>query len=229
MERTTKKPRSVDELVNLRVWNQGVNQETIPGNPGTPGNLLVHIVSKRSRVGPQKYEQAGWAVVDVTSTSPDDEFKQLSPYYPVGNLVLPPSTLTFKSVEGAWQGLKVFENEGVDLAKFTQDTMRNMKRNSSKMRGSILGHRFWEKDQNDHHQVKEIIITYVDARKKIYVPLYNQVLARKAGTLSRIRDLAQACGGCVALLDYDTNGDIENAATPLSHASLVAKKLLAVV
>ena len=44
------------------------------------------------------------------------------------------------SVEGIWQGLKVFQNMDVDVSKFQISNMRNLKRTTKKY-GKIIGHR----------------------------------------------------------------------------------------
>lgn len=44
-------------------------------------------------------------------------------------------------MEGLWQGLKVFEREDIDPAKWAVTSMSGIKR-SGKSRGAVLGHRF---------------------------------------------------------------------------------------
>jgi hypothetical protein len=44
-------------------------------------------------------------------------------------------------VEAIWQGLKVFEKEGIDLAMFRNDTMKNIKRIVRRF-GKPLGHQY---------------------------------------------------------------------------------------
>lgn len=65
-------------------------------------------------------ENPGAYILDVTSSSEQHEGKILSPFYPHGKIPIPGESKTVKAtcVEAIWQGLKVFENEGIDLAMF---------------------------------------------------------------------------------------------------------------
>lgn len=169
----------------------------------------IRIISKRATKQIKLLEEAGFTVIDVTSKS--DTHPQFSPFYSYeSGIPIPGSSLTSRSVEGIWQGLKVFENAGVDHSKFTVANMKNLKRTVRK-NGKVLGHLFGEK-----------LIDYVTARKVIYIPSYNYVLdnflqedIKALGKISKL-----------VLLDYDTNEDVENTAKPLSHASLIKKYLL---
>ena len=69
--------------------------------------------------------------------------------------------------QGVWQGLKVFESEDFDTGKFDVANMPGIKR-SARSRGRVLGHRFGvESDE---------LLTYLDARHRIYLPTYRWVL-----------------------------------------------------
>lgn len=51
----------------------------------------------------------------------------LSPFYPHGNIPVPFSENTFAySVEGIWQGLKVFESADIDTSKFEVQNMKGI-------------------------------------------------------------------------------------------------------
>lgn len=155
-------------------------------------------------------------MVDVTSKSTDPGFVKFSPFFPLGGLDVPglPGA-TSESVEGAWQGLKVFENEQEDTSKFAVRSMRNLKRTSrGNKRGAVVGHRFGGG-----------VVGYLQARALIYKPLYDQALAKLGPELQLLRELARSHGGRLALLDYETNADINDPGRPLSHASLVAAHL----
>lgn len=62
------------------------------------------------------------------------EFRQLSPFHPHGDIKVPGTNLHSASVEGVWQGLKMFPNktspEGVAFDRFenTSGKAENMKR-----------------------------------------------------------------------------------------------------
>ena len=83
---------------------------------------------------------AGSTVLDVTSRGAQP-WVQFSPFYPHRGIPVPMSAgYTTYSVEGAWQGLKVFETHGVDLSKLRVTGMKDLKRTVRKY-GRVLGHR----------------------------------------------------------------------------------------
>lgn len=177
----------------------------------------IVIVSKRQKKSRDALEKEGYIIVDVTSTSDIDTFRKFSPFYPHGGIPVPGmKDATAASVEGVWQGLKVFEKEGIDMKKFTITNMRNIKRAVGAKRGRVMGHMYGED-----------IIGYVDARKSIYVPAYNYVLRNHLKNELALLTGMISEGKKLALIDFDTNEDLENTAKPLAHASLVKKALLA--
>jgi hypothetical protein len=150
-------------------------------------------------------------IIDITSKAAEP-FVKLSPFYPIGDIPVPLSAGHFaQSVEGIWQGLKVFESEGIDLSKMEVTTMKGLKRTVRKF-GNVKGHQAGIGSQD--------LLPYIDARKQIYLPAYRWVLDHKVNdVLQLIKD--EAAQHPVILLDYEINGDIDNAAKPLSHAYLV--------
>ena len=154
-------------------------------------------------------------IFDVTSKG---EYKTFSPFYPHGRIPIPFSgSVTSQSVEGIWQGLKIFEHEGIDYSCFNNRTMKGLKR-TVRTHGRCLGH---QKGLGSRQ-----LLGYIDARKQIYVPSYNWMLENKCQKeLEYFQQLLEA-GKTIVFLDYDTNEDIENPAKPLSHASLIKKYLL---
>ena len=121
-------------------------------------------------------------------------------------------SVTSQSVEGIWQGLKVFEHEGIDLNCFDNKTMKNLKR-TVRTHGRCLGH---QKGLGS-----KTLLGYIEARKLIYVPSYMWMLEHKCqGEIKQFMELIQK-GKTIVLLDYDTNEDVENPSKPLSHASLI--------
>jgi hypothetical protein len=118
---------------------------------------------------------------------------------------------TTVSVEGGWQGLKVFESAGVDLSKLRVTNMQGLKRTGRKY-GRVLGHRAGVSSPRP--------LGYLEARQKLYLPMYRWVLDnRVAGLVQEIRQMLS--DGDVVLLDYETNGDVSDLSSPLSHAELV--------
>lgn len=150
-------------------------------------------------------------IIDVTSKGQEPWIK-FSPFYPHGQIPVPNSPGYYsETVEGIWQGLKVFEKASVDLSKMQIKNMKGIKR-SSRKNGKCLGHRLGIKGEK--------LLSYLEARYQIYLPTYWWILE------NRLQDLVQslekmAKKQTVILLDYQTNGDINNLKKPLSHAQLI--------
>ena len=172
---------------------------------------MIIIESKRKKAETilRKYPDA--ILADVTSQAKDGLVK-LSPFYPHGGIPVPFSPgYTATCVEAIWQGLKVFEHQGIDISLFQNDTMRGLKRTVRKY-GKPLGH---QKGVNGTE-----LLGYIEARKQIYIPTYRWVLENKVGyIIDRLREASKS--KTIVLLDYDTNADVDDPRKPLSHASLV--------
>ena len=122
--------------------------------------------------------------------------------------------VTAMSVEGVWQGLKVFEKADVDPVTLQIATMKGIKR-TVRTFGKVLGHRAGLAGAR--------LLPYAEARREIYVPTYSWVLEHKlAAEIAALRKLGEG-GKTVLLLDYETNCDVTDLSRPLSHASLVAR------
>ncbi|MGK0289309.1 MAG: hypothetical protein ACI86H_000745 [bacterium] len=123
--------------------------------------------------------------------------------------------MIFITVEGIWQGLKVFESHKIDISKFEVTAMRGLKRTVRRF-GKVLGH---QAGVNSAH-----LLTYEIARKEIYLPTYQWVLENRVSDLLEKLDKIQQQEQ-VILLDYETNCDLENLSKPLSHAGLIKRYL----
>lgn len=168
--------------------------------------------SRRRKLATIEKLHPGAIVYDVTSKG-EEPCVRFSPFYPHGDIPVPNSPgCTAQSVEGVWQGLKVFESEDIDTTKFAVANMKGIKR-SVRGRGRVLGHRFGvESDE---------LLTYLDARYRIYLPTYRWVLDNcLTAELEQLR--AEMARNDIVLLDYETNADVTDLSKPLSHASLVA-------
>jgi hypothetical protein len=138
---------------------------------------------------------------------------RLSPFYPHGNIPVPglPGSVS-QSAEGIWQALKVFERADIDLGKLEIRSMKNPKR-SARAHGHVLGHRLGPGGT--------MLLSYAEARWKIYLPAYRWVLEHKVADL--VDELRQrAVYEDIALLDYNVNGNVADLSRPLSHAALIA-------
>ena len=174
------------------------------------GNIFV--INKRCKEENilKKYPDA--IILDITSKSAYAQ--KLSPFYPHGNIPIPFSNgVTAMSVEGIWQGLKVFEHEDICMDSFANDTMKNLKRTVRRL-GYPKGHR------KGIHGTE--LLDYLSARILIYLPSYEWVLENVPDVrniVDKIKKKSEETD--IVLLDYNTNLDFRNLSTPLSHAGLV--------
>lgn len=175
------------------------------------------LVSKRSKKAAEGARDAGYIIIDVTSTSYDATFRKFSPAYPHGSIPVPGASLPLaaESVEGIWQGLKVFEREGADLKRLASKSAKCAKRAAGERRGRVLGHAYGS-----------ALLGYADARRQIYLPAYQHVLAHSLDKeVALLRGLLDE-GQKLCFLDYETNADVADTSRPLSHASLLIGHLL---
>lgn len=187
------------------------------------GDRGMIIVSKKAAKKQASYMDLGYVPIDLTSNSPDPDMRRFSPFYshlheggfPLDDFFELSLTSPAASVEGVWQGLKMFENEGIDLSKFWVTDMKNMKRSARAAgRGPVLGH--WFRDG---------LIGYREAREKIYLPLYRRKLLFLE---DEVRALVARVdkGDKLMFLDYTTNSDIDDTSKPLSHASVLRDHII---
>jgi hypothetical protein len=169
------------------------------------------IKSRRTMMASLQKHFPGAEVIDVTSKGPEP-WLRFSPFFAHGNIPVPFSLGKFgASVEGIWQGLKVFEKEGVDLQKMAITNMQGIKRGGAS-RGRVRGHQ--------KGLFSEELLSYKEARYQIYLPTYRWVLENLLqDELSQLRALGESKQ--VILLDYETNDNIDDLSKPLSHASLI--------
>ena len=172
---------------------------------------MIVIESKRKSLESLKAKYPDAMIIDVTSKA-QDEFVKFSPFYPHGGIPVPfTDGMVAASVEGIWQGLKVFEDADVDTSSFSKRDMNNLKRTVRKY-GPCLGHL-----KGVHG---EGLLGYIEARKQIYLPCYKWVLENKLQKLvAAVRIISK--NKPVVLLDYNTNPDVNNPKSALSHASLI--------
>ncbi|HEY3232165.1 MAG TPA: hypothetical protein VGJ87_23235 [Roseiflexaceae bacterium] len=173
------------------------------------------IASHRATVASLRRHYGDTPIIDVTSHGPKP-WVHFSPFYPHGDIPVPLSPgYVAASVEGIWQGLKVFECADVDLTKLTNTTMHGLKR-SVRSLGAVRGHRAGVDGTE--------LLDYAQARWRIYLPAYRYVLDhRLQNELDELRQLGAT--QTVVLLDYETNTDLDDLSRPLSHAGLVVRYL----
>jgi len=173
---------------------------------------MIEVQNPRKKLENIKKDFPNAVIIDVTSKGKTPMVK-FSPFYPIGNIPIPFSPNKFsQSVEGIWQGLKVFENSEVDESKFKITSMKGLKRTVRKF-GIPKGHRNGNK-----------LLDYITARKLIYLPTYKWVLDNQLEEeINELKNIST--NNTLILLDYETNGDIENVKKPLSHAQLIKMRL----
>jgi hypothetical protein len=177
--------------------------------------MSLVIANRRSRPDNIRKKYSDPLILDVTSKGPEP-WVRFSPFFPHGGIPVPFSLgETGASVEGIWQALKVFESEDVDRSKLAVTNMEGLKRTLRRL-GNVKGHR---RGLNGTE-----LLAYRAARELIYLPCYRWVLEnRLSEPLAQLRKLTES--QTVVLLDYQTNGDIDDLRTPLSHAALVKRYL----
>lgn len=175
----------------------------------------IAIASRRSKLENLKLKYPGAAIIDVTSRG-GEPWCRLSPFHPHGGIPVPNSGgATAWCVEGVWQGLKVFESEGIDLATLENSTGAGLKRTVRRL-GPPRGHQYGYGPGGEAHR----LLGYIEARRLIYLPTYLWMLEHKAQKeIEELRQLASQKD--LVLLDYNTNADWSNPSKPLSHAALV--------
>ena len=177
--------------------------------------MPVYVASRRLKPETLAKRFGGDALcLDLTSRG-DAPWVRFSPFFPHGEIPVPFSPgVQSASVEGVWQGLKVFETADVDPAKFAVTSMKGLKRTARRF-GKVLGHRRGVEGAE--------LLPYREARAAIYLPTYRHVLERcLQAEVARLREL---CAGDVpvVLLDYETNCELDDLSKPLSHAGLVKR------
>ena len=181
---------------------------------------MIYIANKKTKEATilKKYPNA--LILDVSSKG-EQPWVKFSPFYPLGKIPVPPYNndnpqYFSQTVEGIWQGLKVFENEDIDLSKFEIKNMIGIKRTVRKF-GKPLGHRYGVEGKE--------LLDYSTARTEIYLWTYAWVLKNfLQNEILLLKEQAEKQD--LVLLDYNTNEDLEDYKKPLSHAGLVKRYLL---
>ncbi|GAA3242721.1 DUF6939 family protein [Nonomuraea helvata] len=173
--------------------------------------MPIQVAGRRRSAASLAKAHPGAEIIDVTSKA-GEPWVRMSPFFPHGGIPVPQTPGVYsQTVEGIWQALKVFETADVDPTKLDITNMTGLKRTVRK-HGLVRGHR--------DGLYGSRLLDYPTARRRIYLPAYRWVLENRVSSLvKRLRRLADR--GDVVLLDYTTNGDVDDPATPLSHAALV--------
>ena len=127
---------------------------------------MIVVESKKKSIESILLDYPDATILDVTDQA-DGGWVKLCPLYPHGDIPVPFSPgYTAETVEGIWQGLKVFEHEGVSLKVMHIMGMTGIKRTGKKL-GAYLGHqKGMESDE---------LLDEVEARKLIYDHVLNNI------------------------------------------------------
>ena len=176
----------------------------------TNSKKMIYIENKKRKLERIQQEYPNADILDLTSKSAYAQM--LSPFYPHMNIPVPNSPgVTASCVEAVWQGLKVFENEDIDTRLFNNTTMKNIKR-TQRVHGKTLGHRFGVDGKE--------LLDYFSARMRIYLPTYKYILENQAHNLV-MKIAERAKDHDIIFLDYNTNTEVRDISSPISHAGLV--------
>lgn len=173
---------------------------------------MIYIANKRRKEESIRKQYPNAIILDVTSKA--GWAQRLSPFYPHGGIPIPNSDgMTGMSVEGIWQGLKVFETQGVSYSHFRNASMKGLKRTVRTL-GKPFGHSYGTNSEE--------LLDYLNARIAIYLPTYKWVL----DNVPAVKDLVdririKSLTTDIVFLDYNTNEDYTNLKSPLSHAALL--------
>ena len=171
---------------------------------------MIYVANKKRKLESIQKDYPNADILDLTSKSAYAQ--KLSPYYPHLNIPVPNSPgVTSSCVEAVWQGLKVFEHEDIDVHLFSNTTMKNLKR-TIRVHGRMRGHRYGVNGNE--------LLDYFSARMKIYLPTYKYVLDNCVHSLV-MKIAERAKDHDIVFLDYNTNTDVRDTSSPLSHAGLV--------
>lgn len=185
------------------------------------GNVLVKLLAELKAISVESVGSSlstiltrcpGAFIIDVTLQAPPP-WCRFSPMYPHGDIPIPFSPgYTGQTVEGIWQGLKAFDKADMNQAKFSTTTGLNL---SSYQYGPESGYRAGVDS--------DVLLSRYQARIKILLPTYKWVLDNHLqAEVAVLREIIEQQRRPVVLLDRTTNIDIEDLATPLSPAGLVA-------
>lgn len=177
--------------------------------------MSIIIKNRRNAIANLRQKYGEVMIFDLTSRT-EEPWIRFSPFYPHGGIPVPFSPGYFSmTVEGIWQGLKVFDSADVDPSKLTITNMKGIKR-TQKSYGKVLGHR--------SGLTGDKLLSYAEARRAIYLPSYQWVLENKLQHLiTELKQLSTA--QTLILLDYETNCELDDLSRPLSHAGLVKRYL----
>jgi len=159
-------------------------------------------------------------IIDVSLLSAEP-WNKFHPAFPHQKIPLPTNNnnIFSMSVQGIWEALKVFENQGIDLSPMQNSKMRGLVRDEKKVGGKFLG---WQRDIKNPSLP---LLQEREARKLIFLPAYYHVLDNNLkepiAELRKFMSKARAKNTKLVIRDHETNCDIDDVNNVLSHAHLI--------
>lgn len=177
--------------------------------PELPDGAAVVVVPKRQKDRIARLVGSGYLPVDVSCTSTDPTFRRFSPIHPHGPLPVPGlADAVSWTVEGAWNGLKVFEGEGIDASRFSVRAKKRsaFQRRAGGARGSLVGFLHGGR-----------LVSAAEAAAAVYEPCYARCIAEHLRAETAFLVALVREGNRVALLDSCPAADDEEAAPSHAH------------
>lgn len=149
--------------------------------------------------------------IDVSAkTGP--EWAVLTPGFDHGDIPVPGMAgTTSRTVDGIWEGLKRFENQGEDLTLL--DATKPKKRKLTTATGRLVGYVYQGEALKDE----------VEARKRIWLPAYVWMIEHCPAAKAKFDELVEmARTQTIHLYDTEENADVHDP-RPLAHAAVLAE------
>lgn len=141
---------------------------------------MLEIIEKKEQERIQQFKEWGYLLINLTRDSTDEVYRQFHPSYPHGDVPFPEFPgYTAQSVEGIWEGLKMFITTGIDPSRFECTDPNKLSRTEAYY-GTYIGHRYGS----------NIVLTEEEAFEKIYKPLYSwQILVKMKKEFEILKNL----------------------------------------
>lgn len=156
---------------------------------------------------------ADMMAIDVSNKT-TSEWRVLAPIFNHGDIPVPgmPGVCS-RTIEGLWEGLKRFEQEGENLALLESDKPK--KRRVTEATGKLLGYRYGD----------AVLTNEVEARQMIFIPAYVRMVENCPAARAKFDELLELSKThTLHLYDGEENGDRRDA-RPYSYAALLAELL----
>ena len=142
------------------------------------------------------------------------EWNVLSPTFSHGDIPVPGMPgVTSRTVEGIWEGLKRFENEGENVALFEADKPK--KRKVTEAAGRFVGYAYGTETLKDE----------LEARQKIFIPAYTWMVKNAPEARAKFDELVElARKNTLHIYDGLENSDAHDP-RPYSYAAMLTDML----